>query len=87
VKSGSIEEREAELDLQLKAAALRREEASREWYRLRGEQDALAEEKRLAEGRPRTCNKHDDCDAADARWPGAMHLHCHADDCEECFGS
>ena len=43
----------------------------------------------------RTCNKHDDCDAADERAkargeshygrPGASH--CHSDDCEECFGS
>lgn len=38
----------------------------------------------------RTCNLHDDCDAADARMRhtarGAA-SHCHDDSCEECFGS
>jgi hypothetical protein len=48
----------------------------------------------------RTCNRHDDCDAADAEyraWKAAKgervpkpreyvpNFHCHSDDCEECF--
>ncbi len=40
----------------------------------------------------RTCNRHDDCEAADKlaqertgnRWRGADH--CHDDCCEDCFG-
>ena len=38
----------------------------------------------------RKCNKHDDCDAADAaaKTKGNKRpYHCTADDCEECFGS
>lgn len=45
----------------------------------------------MAEREPvkRTCNRHADCGAADARmresgWRGAEH--CHDDDCPECFG-
>lgn len=38
----------------------------------------------------RTCNRHTDCDAADARsLAGGVYLyaeHCHDDCCEECFG-
>jgi hypothetical protein len=38
---------------------------------------------------PRTCNRHDDCDAADAkaRERGRYADHCHDDCCEDCFGS
>jgi len=51
---------------------------------------------------PRSCNRHRDCDAADAdnlrRYPGGRRIglnwipagpaeHCHSDECEECFGS
>lgn len=38
--------------------------------------------------RKRTCNRHDDCDAADARAAskGKRTDHCHDDCCEECFG-
>lgn len=38
----------------------------------------------------RTCNRHDDCDAADekVRKMGRQYAeHCHDDCCEECFGS
>lgn len=37
---------------------------------------------------PRSCNKHSDCDAADERNKaiGQQSVHCHDDDCEECFG-
>jgi hypothetical protein len=37
----------------------------------------------------RTCNRHDDCDAADeaAKTNGrAQADHCHDDCCEDCFG-
>lgn len=45
----------------------------------------------------RSCNRHDDCDAADERsrtqgqpdYYGRRPTraeHCHSDDCEECFG-
>ena len=41
------------------------------------------------------CNRHDDCNAADAKYreknPGAKYIplnfHCHDDECEECFGN
>lgn len=32
-----------------------------------------------------SCNKHDDCAAADASKTGGA-IHCHDDECEECFG-
>jgi hypothetical protein len=38
----------------------------------------------------RTCNRHDDCDAADAKAKAAGQSfvdHCHDDCCEDCFGS
>ena len=37
----------------------------------------------------RTCNRHDDCDAANAaaKAKGRYADHCHDDDCEDCFGS
>lgn len=45
----------------------------------------------------RSCNRHDDCDAAEAevlaRNPGKtkadinFSFHCHDDECEECFGN
>jgi hypothetical protein len=56
------------------------------------EQIRAAVEKALThlDPRPRSCNRHDDCDAADA----AATLkgrqtpdHCHTDDCEDCFGT
>ena len=37
----------------------------------------------------RTCNMHDDCDAADLKAQarnGKRAAHCHSDDCEDCFG-
>ena len=36
----------------------------------------------------RTCNRHDDCDAADAEATakGRRVDHCHDEECEECFG-
>ena len=37
----------------------------------------------------RTCNMHEDCDAADAKRQardGKRAAHCHSDDCEDCFG-
>lgn len=38
----------------------------------------------------RTCNRHDDCDAADADarrlWKKPASYHCHIEDCEDCFG-
>lgn len=38
----------------------------------------------------RVCNRHSDCDAADAQGaaesPQRKPYHCHTDDCEECFG-
>lgn len=40
--------------------------------------------------RKRTCNLHDDCNAADekAKARGRMWAsHCHDDCCEDCFGS
>lgn len=39
---------------------------------------------------PRTCNRHNDCDAADAKARAAgKHFasHCHDECCEDCFGS
>lgn len=39
--------------------------------------------------KPRPCNRHDDCDAADAkaRKSGLLGAeHCHDDCCEDCFG-
>lgn len=33
----------------------------------------------------RRCNRHADCDAADAARGRPAH-HCHSDDCEDCFG-
>lgn len=40
----------------------------------------------------RTCNRHDDCDVAEAEYekrtgrkPGFT-FHCHDEGCEECFG-
>jgi len=38
----------------------------------------------------RTCNRHDDCDAANAKAKAAGRFsadHCHDDCCEDCFGS
>ena len=38
----------------------------------------------------RTCNMHEDCDAADAKRQardGKRAAHCHSDDCEDCFGT
>jgi len=38
----------------------------------------------------RTCNMHEDCDAADARAVARGSLysyHCHDDECEDCFGT
>ncbi len=45
-----------------------------------------------AESKPkRSCNRHDDCDAADVKireLGGNPYVaHCHSDDCEDCFGS
>jgi len=47
--------------------------------------------------RVRSCNRHSDCDAAEAavlaRNPGktaadiSLTFHCHDEDCEDCFGS
>jgi hypothetical protein len=44
----------------------------------------------------RSCNRHDDCEAANAKWlsshPGRnrweipVNMHCHDEDCEDCFG-
>lgn len=37
-----------------------------------------------------SCNRHDDCDAADAKAQAAGRLgaeHCHDDCCEDCFGA
>jgi hypothetical protein len=45
--------------------------------------------------KPRSCNRHDDCDKAEATWrewnphkggPPAS-FHCHDECCEECFGN
>lgn len=40
--------------------------------------------------RKRSCNLHADCDAADAAAKEILGkrrpIHCHAEDCEECFG-
>ena len=39
---------------------------------------------------PRECNRHFDCDAADAKAKAAGHFsasHCHDDCCDDCFGS
>ena len=39
---------------------------------------------------PRSCNRHDDCDAAEITAFGKLgyvpNFHCHDEDCEECFG-
>lgn len=38
---------------------------------------------------PRSCNRHDDCDAADAKTQaklGRRADHCYDEDCEDCFG-
>lgn len=37
----------------------------------------------------RTCNRHNDCDAADvrAKEAGRRASHCHNENCEDCFGS
>lgn len=40
--------------------------------------------------KPRKCNRHDDCDAANdkARAQGYLAAdHCHDEDCEDCFGT
>ncbi len=54
---------------------------------------------RLSEGRTgqssiadktRSCNRHVDCDAAEARWRANrpwFHFHCYDECCEECFGN
>lgn len=50
---------------------------------------AVAEALKHLDPKPRTCNKHDDCDAADGRAKErgcAGATHCHSEDCEECFG-
>lgn len=44
---------------------------------------------------PNTCNRHFDCDEANRKWlaahPGEkfvpFNIHCHDDECEDCFGS
>lgn len=39
---------------------------------------------------PRGCNRHYDCDAADAKAKAAGYFaadHCHDECCEDCFGS
>jgi hypothetical protein len=38
---------------------------------------------------PRSCNRHADCDAADAKYRallGYSARHCHVEDCEDCYG-
>jgi len=43
-----------------------------------------------APARNRSCNRHDDCDAADAAARAKGHLsaeHCHDECCEDCFGN
>lgn len=41
------------------------------------------------QARKRSCNRHEDCDAADAKERGRYGVaeHCHDDCCEECFGN
>jgi hypothetical protein len=38
--------------------------------------------------KPRSCNRHDDCDAWEKAHPNANPFisHCHDDECEDCFG-
>lgn len=52
------------------------------------EEAVRAYEARRAEAmEKRTCNRHDDCDAADKRNSEGRAYHCHDDGCEDCFGS
>ena len=42
--------------------------------------------------RPQSCNRHDDCAAAEARErekgrTGFVNFHCYDETCEDCFGS
>jgi hypothetical protein len=42
----------------------------------------------------RSCNRHDDCDKANAEWLAdhtkerfaPFNIHCHDENCEDCFG-
>lgn len=47
----------------------------------------------MTEPKKRSCNRHDDCDAAELEVTARIGLtnfygfHCHDDECEECFGN
>lgn len=49
----------------------------------------LREAARRMKPERRSCNRHDDCDAAEMKAFGKLgyvaNFHCHSDDCEECF--
>ena len=60
----------------------------KEWWLAKARAEGDSE---VGVGKPvSTCNRHDDCDAADARARAKGHLsaeHCHDECCDECFGN
>jgi len=53
-------------------------------------QEAVAKALKHLDPRPRECNRHKDCDVADAQAKEKGHAgadHCHDECCEECFGN
>lgn len=55
------------------------------------EQPSGAKEETHEEKKPRTCNRHFDCDKADEKSKALGHTlgaeHCHDECCDECFGN
>lgn len=47
--------------------------------------DTLQRLREMRRARPRSCNRHKDCDEADKRTEGGRAQHCHDSDCEDCF--
>jgi|SRR5579859_3736937 len=55
---------------------------------------AIPAQPKVEAPKQRGCNRHNDCDAADAKWLAAhpeekfvpFSFHCHDDECEDCFG-
>jgi len=64
------------------------------WRPFEPSREAVAEAQRARD--ENTCNRHDDCEAATLaymqrheikhRWQVPFRLHCHDENCEECFG-
>lgn len=94
--------RDAERPWPLPSAAQVRDEAAKEYKAARARLTALLSaspphaagiptEERTEQRQFRSCNRHADCDAAEAKERAGGRIsfigfHCHDDECEDCFG-